>query len=505
MSDEPNDEPDELRLHAELIELRQQLELANRHVASLESSHAQLERELDEERSERNRLEARAAEYQDLLNRNPTTGLPIRRLFDSEFHRVLNEVSRQVRGPHVAVGLLRLDGDYAKIKNTRDRSRALLYKTADRVREIIGDNIYQSDRLDEFLLILRAMPNSDVVELRADQIVEAVSQPHEPPADDVRFGCFLGVAMHPEHGTSREELLGNADIALLESERENRPYVVYDPAMGDEYRERQQLEMKLHSAIQAGFDGFNLHYQPFVDARGTVHGSEALIRWRHPELGDVPPDRFVPLAEEMGAIRFIGQWTLYRACRELKRVHAASRDDLYVSVNLSASQFKQIDLVERIGGVLDSLDLQGRFLTLELTETTVMEDPEEALAKMRDLREMGVRLALDDFGTGYSSLSYLRQFPFDTLKIDRSFVQDVHLSPNDQEIVKAMIAMAGAFGMKTLAEGVENRGELDFLFEQGCDLVQGYYFSPPVASEAYHELCRLGFTQQEAVAEAERE
>ena len=233
MSDENTQEPDQLRVQAELIELRQQLELANRHVATLESSRRELERELDEERAERGRLEVRAAEYQDLLNRNPTTGLPIRRLFDSEFHRALSEVSRQVRGPQVAVGLLRLDGDYAKIKNTRDRTRALLYKTADRVREIIGDNIYQSDRLDEFLLILRHMPNADVVELRADQIVEAVSQPHEPPADDVRFGCYLGVAMHPDHGTSREELLGNADIALLESERAHEPYVVYDPIMGE--------------------------------------------------------------------------------------------------------------------------------------------------------------------------------------------------------------------------------------------------------------------------------
>ena len=263
--------------------------------------------------------------------------------------------------------------------------------------------------------------------------------------------------------------------------------------------------MKLHSAIQAGFEGFNLHYQPFVDAQGAIHGSEALIRWHHSELGNVPPDRFVPLAEEMGAIRFIGQWTLYRACRELKRIHSAGRDNLYVSVNLSASQFKQIDLVERIGGVLESLELDGRFLTLELTETTVMEDPEEALAKMGDLRSMGVRLALDDFGTGYSSLSYLRQFPFDTLKIDRSFVQDVHLSPNDQEIVKAMIAMGDAFGMKTLAEGVESRGELDFLFEHGCDLIQGYYFSPPVASEEYQDLCRLGFSEQEPVPQGEGE
>ncbi|MFW5784498.1 MAG: putative bifunctional diguanylate cyclase/phosphodiesterase [Spirochaetota bacterium] len=495
MSDDRTTEPELLRVQGELIELRQRLELANRHVAELQEAKRQLSRELDASRAEQRRLELVASEYQDLLNKNPTTGLPIRRLFDTEFNRTISELSRQVRGPQVAIGFLRLDNDYAKIKNTRDRTRALLYKTADRVREIIGDNIYQSDRLDEFLLILRNMPNVDGVELRADQIVEAVSQPHEPPADDVRFSCFLGVAVYPDHGSTREELLGNADIALIESERGDRPYVVYSDDMGRNYRDREQLEMELSGAIQAGFDGFGLHYQPFVDARGTIHGAEALIRWTHPTLGSVSPNRFVPLAEEMGAIRFIGQWTLYRACRQLKAIHTAGFPDLYVSVNLSASQFKQIDLVERVGGILDSLGVDGRYLTLELTETTVMDEPEEALAKMTDLRSMGVLLALDDFGTGYSSLSYLRQFPFDTLKIDRSFITGVHEDPNDQEIVKAIIAMAGAFGMKTLAEGVEERDELEFLFEHGCDLIQGYYFSPPVEADRYQALLPAGFSE----------
>ena len=487
-------DPQQLLLQGELVELRQLMELANRRVAELEEERRRLNGELDEHRAEQARLGQQLAEYHDLLNRNPATGLPIRRVLDTDIADVLRQVAGQVRGPVVAVGLLRLDRDYAKIKNTRDRNRVLLFKTADRIREIIGDNVYQSDRLDEFLLILRSMPNIDGVELRADQIVEAVSRHHEPPADDVRFGCHLGIAVYPDHGRSREDILGNADIALLESERSRAPYVVYGDDMGVRYREREYLETELKLAIHSGFQGFSLSYQPFVDREGTIRGSEALLRWSHPGLGQVSPDRFIPLAEEIGAVRFLGQWTLYRAARQLKLWHAAGFTELYVSVNLSPAQFKQADLVERIDGIIESLDLDPRFLKLELTETTVMEDPEEAIGKMNDLRSMGVRLALDDFGTGYSSLSYLRRFPFETLKIDRSFVSGIDTNHNDQEIVRAMIAMSRAFGMQTLAEGVETREELDFLFGEGCDLIQGYHYSRAVPPEQFSALLDHGFS-----------
>src|SRR6056297_250483 len=344
--------PERVMLQGELVELRQRLELADRRVAELEEAGRQQNGELERLRKERLGLETRVAEYRELLNRNPSTGLPIRRVFDNELGELLDTIAQQVRGPVVAIGLLRLDGDYAKIKNSRDRNRILLFKTADRIREIIGDNVYQSDRLDEFLLILRNMPNSDGVELRADQIVEAVARPHEPPADDVRFGCHLGISVYPDDGREREELLGNADIALFECERSRAPYTVYSGQMGERYRERVTIERELNQSIQAGFSGFALQYQPFVNPAGRICGSEALIRWTHPELGRVPPDLFVPIAEDIGSVRFIGQWTLYRAARQLMLWHAEGHNDLYVSVNLSPSQFKQIDLVERIGGIL---------------------------------------------------------------------------------------------------------------------------------------------------------
>lgn len=437
-------------------------------------------------------LQRRIAELEDLLSRNPTTGLPIRRIFDRALSLALRARSGSERAPLVAVGLLRLDGDYAKVKSTRDRSRALLYKSADRVREIIGDSIFQGDRLDEFLLILDGLPNLDAIELRADQIVEAVNQPHESPADDVRFGCFLGIAVHPEHGSEREELLGNADIALTESESTGAPFVLYDVAIGERYRRRDRIERALRGAIQGGFAGFQVHYQPFVDAGGSVVGSEALIRWHHEELGSVRPDQFIPIAEENGAVRHLGHWMLYHACRQLAAWHDEGLRDLYVSVNLAASQLKQDDLVERIGGVLESVGLDPARLTLELTESMVMEHPNEAIARMRDLRSMGIRLALDDFGTGYSSLAYLKQFPFDTLKIDRSFVTDVHTSRRSRELIRAIVAMARAFGMQPLAEGVQSPDERTALLDEGCDLFQGYLFSPAVPAEELAVRARRG-------------
>lgn len=488
MTDHVMAEDERLAFQSRFAELRQDADVARRRLAELEQDHRRLAVDNERLRLEREALKRREAELEDLLNRHPVTGLPIRRVFDRDFERLLEEVRSQERGPGLAVGLLRLGSDYEAIKNTRDRSRVLLYKTADRIRSVIGDNVYQSDRLDEFLLIFRNMPNIDGVELRADQLVQEVSRPHEPPADDVSFGCFLGAAVYPHHGKNREDLLGNADVALAESERSRTPYVVYNEKMGERYRERLSLEAELKAAIQGGFEQFSLYFQPFVDRECRVTGAEALIRWHHPTRGLISPARFIPISEETGSIRFIGQWTLYRACHQLTSWHGDGHDDLSISINLSPSQFKQTDLVERVDGILDSVKLSGDYLKLELTETSIMEDPEGGISTMNQLRDHGIRLSLDDFGTGYSSLSYLRRFPIDTLKIDRSFVTDVETNPANQEIVKAMIGMAKSFGMQTLAEGVERREELEFLFDLGCDQIQGYYFSKPLPGADFHQL-----------------
>lgn len=438
-------------------------------------------------------LEQRNEELEGLLKLNPFTNLPIRREFDKELARLLERHRSEGNGTLVAVGMLRLDGNYARIRNTRDRSKVLLFKTAQRIGQLTGDHLYQSDRLDEFVFVLTGIRDQASVERIAEQMIQNVSAPHPPPANDVFIGCSIGFALSPTHGSEREELVESADIALDESRRQQRRYVVYDSSMGARYRQRIQIEDELRKAINAGFEQFRLVFQPFVDRNSIMRGVESLIRWDHPELGAISPADFIPLAEENGTIRFISQWSLYHSLRNLREWREAGHEQMYVSVNLSAPQFGQPDLVDRVSGILESLKLEGRHLKLELTEGTVMGDDDEALVRMDELRRIGVQLSIDDFGTGYSSLAYLKRLPIDMLKIDRSFIDDVETNRSNQEIVKAIISMARSISVSSLAEGVENEAQLAFLWEQGLDYVQGYYYSKPVPnSEIASYLARGG-------------
>jgi EAL domain-containing protein (putative c-di-GMP-specific phosphodiesterase class I) len=269
--------------------------------------------------------------------------------------------------------------------------------------------------------------------------------------------------------------------------------VIYDEMMGQAHSERTSLETELKLSIQRGrFDQFSLRYQPFVDRSMSIIGSEALIRWDSPSSGPIPPQRFVPIAEQTGTIRFLDLWTLYRAAAQLKTWRGAGHN-VFMSVNLSPAQFKQAELVNQVRSMLKSVAIDGSYLKLEITEGIIMDEPESAIDKMKELTDLGVSLSLDDFGTGYSSLGYLRRFPIETLKIDRSFVTDLHENRNNREIVKAMIAMARGFGMNTLAEGVEKEEELSTLFDLGCDQIQGYYFSKPVDDGSFQQLLNNGW------------
>jgi EAL domain-containing protein (putative c-di-GMP-specific phosphodiesterase class I) len=464
--------------HGELVEVPEDF-------ARLQAENEELKRKLRE-------AEERGAWLEDLVNKNPHTGLPIRRLFDRALAGLLDPEKRRDASGHVAVGVLRLDRAYDRIKDTRDRGKALLFSTAYRLQDLVGELLYQSDRLDEFLFALPNVPDHSAVELMGARIVEAVSRPHEPPAKDVSFGCHLGLSVSSGDKLTKEELLGNAYIALAESESGGGRYIVYDDDIGNRYREKAEIERSLTAVSQKGFDEFQLYYQPFVDAEGRVTGAEALIRWAHPKLGSVSPGRFIPIAEETGAIRLIGQWTLYNAARQLRDWVHASGLDLHMSINLSPTQFKQQDLVVRVEGILDALGLEGRHLKLELTEGAVMEDPEDAVKKMEMLDERGVGISIDDFGTGYSSLSYLKRFPVNTLKIDRSFIEDVTSNPSNQEIVRAIISMAKSLRIRSLAEGVETTAQRDFLVSEGCDSIQGYLFSPPVPASQFEAFLSNG-------------
>ncbi len=466
-----------------MAKARTSTERPQKDLHTLESRNDYLEREVAE-LTERNR------ELQDLINHHPITALPIRRIMDRDLERLL-KVSEGLK-KKCAVIILRLDHSYAKIRNNRDRNKVLLYKTVLRIQEIEKDKVYQSDRVDEFFIILDHLSNGESAIRTARKILETVTMPHEPPAEDISFGCHMGIAIFPDHAATKEALLGNADIALTESEKNGEGYILYNDTIGKRYREDDILEKELSAAIHNGFKQFHLAYQAFVDTRHKIRGAEALIRWNHPKLGNIPPSRFIPIAEESGDIRFLGHWILYHACKHLAGWHKAGHKNIYVSVNLSPSQFKQMDIVERVTGIMDSLKLEGRFLKLELTEGTVMSDPEDAIIKMEELRKNGIHISIDDFGTGYSSLNYLKRFPISTLKIDKSFIDDLCVNINNQEIVKAIISMARNLRIETLAEGVEAQDQLSFLFNEGCEFIQGYFFSKPVPAKVFSHYLAKG-------------
>jgi EAL domain-containing protein (putative c-di-GMP-specific phosphodiesterase class I) len=435
-------------------------------------------------------LKAQNAELERQLHQSSQTGLPIRRTL----HRAMAEISPlEETGFRPVIAVIRLDRAYERIRNSRDRHKALLFASVLRMQSVVGQQLYQSDRLEEFFVLFPHVRDYRWALRILEELAGEVARPHEPPANDVVFGCHIGVARCSNGEETVEDLLQNAFIAVDEGERRGSAVRLYDEELGSRYREREQLEKKLKSAIQNAFEGFGIYYQPLVDRTRRVSGAEALLRWGDGGFGVMTPGQFIPLAEETGDIRFIGQWTLYNAARQMRDWRRAGGDpNFYVSVNLASAQFKQPDLVLRVTGILDTLGLSGEHLVVELTERAVMDEPERAIERMQELRKRGVRISIDDFGTGYSSLSYLRQFPIDAIKIDKAFIRDVDSSRHNQEIVKAVISIGKALHLETVAEGVETEAELAFLLDEGCDYFQGFLFARPLPPPDFASLVGLG-------------
>jgi predicted signal transduction protein with EAL and GGDEF domain len=296
----------------------------------------------------------------------------------------------------------------------------------------------------------------------------------------IEIGASIGIAMAPLHGVDPDELLQNADIALYRAKAEGRGRsVVFRSELAESMRERCQLDQALRTALAN--DELDLYYQPIVDlGTGRVTSCEALMRWRHPERGMIPPGIFIPLAEDIGLIGEIGEWSLMRACRDA----ATWPEEVKVAVNLSAVQFASGSLVDAVQLALRSSGLVPQRLVLEVTETLLLEDDARTIDMLNQIEGMEVSIALDDFGTGYASLSYLRSFPFDKIKIDQTFVRDIEHREDCVAIVRAVTSLAHTLGMRTVAEGVETVEHLEKVAGAGCDEVQGYLFSRPVpASE----------------------
>jgi EAL domain-containing protein (putative c-di-GMP-specific phosphodiesterase class I) len=316
-------------------------------------------------------------------------------------------------------------------------------------------------------------------------MLSVVSQPWISEHGEFNVSCSIGVALFPNDGTDAQSLLKHADSAMYRAKESGRNnYQFFTRELNALMSERLAMESSLRRALER--DQFMLHYQPRVDLRsGRIIGAEALIRWNLPDQGVVAPGKFIPLAEETGLIVPIGKWVLRVACAQNKAWQDAGLEPIVVSVNVSARQFRQDNLVRTVAEVLDETGLEPRYLELELTESMVMHDAAQLVAMLGDLKKLGVQISVDDFGTGYSSLSYLKRFPVDRLKVDRSFVEHLGTDTDDAKIVRAIITLGHNLGLKVVAEGVELPEQVNFLRLNLCDEAQGFHYCRPISS---HEL-----------------
>lgn len=374
-----------------------------------------------------------------------------------------------------------------------DAGDILLKSVAERLRSATRE-VDTVARLggDEFVLLLpqHGIDNPGVAILQ--HILDAVALPMCLGEYEFFLSCSMGVAVYPDDGVSGETLIKHADIAMYRAKEQGRGnWQFYASNMNAITLERLSLESELRHALVR--QQFHLEYQPQLDlASGKVVGMEALLRWRHPQLGLIAPASFIGLAEEMGLIIPIGDWVLRTACAQARAWQLAGLGPLRLAVNLSARQFKQKNLLHAVAAALMETGLDATQLELELTESMVMHNVEQATAIMGNLKVLGVQLSIDDFGTGYSSLSYLRHFPIDVLKIDKSFVNDITHSADDAAIVRAIISLAHSLRLKVIAEGVETAQQLAFLRQHGCDQMQGYLFSRPLTATAFEALLHEG-------------
>jgi diguanylate cyclase (GGDEF)-like protein/PAS domain S-box-containing protein len=426
-----------------------------------------------------------------LANYDPLTHLPNRNLLDDHL-RYAKSLAKRSNGQLV---LMFLDLD-----NFKDVNDTLGHSIGDTLLIELANRLLMSLREedtvtrlggDEFILLLPGV-NADGAANVAQKLLDNISQPYQIDAYDLKLSASIGIAIYPDDGLDLEALCKCADIAMYQAKQEGRQgYRFFTPLMQARSLRNLQLTNALRHALENG--EMQIHYQPQISiVGGSIIGAEALLRWQHPELGNISPAEFIPIAEDSGLILALGEWVLRCTVRQARIWQENLNVTLIMAVNLSAVQFRHPDLPDLVTRILDEEGLSPQYLELELTERVAMHNPEGAISVINNLYKRGIRMSIDDFGTGYSSLSYLKKFKLYKVKIDQSFVRDITTDSEDKAIVTAVISLAKSLGLKTIAEGVETEQQAMFLREQGCDELQGYLFSKPMPAHQFEELLMEG-------------
>lgn len=411
------------------------------------------------------------------------TGLPNRFLL----HKKLTDELHQANQNTYALAILFLDLDIFKLINDTlgyKMGDLLLQKVSQRLISYVkgGGSVYRQGG-DEFIIILSGITREMVTKV-TQEILDTMSRAFKLADEEIFITTTIGVSLYPSDGKDQYTLIKNAETAMYYAKKQNKNnYQFYNSNMLYEFPAKMVLKNSLHKALKR--KEFLVYYQPQINANtGDIIGIEALLRWKHPSFGLVSPSEFIPLAEKTGLIIPIGEWVLQTACAQNKALQKAGFPPLIVSVNISQHQFVQHDFVETVARILKETELNPKYLELEITEN-VTQNIEKIMPVLQKLKSLGVRISIDDFGTGYSSLNYLKHFPVDTIKIDKSFIQDVCTDIKSQEIIKTIIKLGHSLKLKLVAEGVESKEQFHFLKEHKCDEIQGYFFSKPVSIQTF--------------------
>lgn len=432
-------------------------------------------------------LQQAIAKFNNVVYYDSLTNLPNRLMLRERFYQILApELPNKHSIPIAVLSLDHLDRFIHSLGS--DYSDLLLQAVSDRLLPY-GGKVGTIARLnsEQLALILPPVSTRPEAANKAQSILDTLSQPFNLEGFEVFLTCSIGMGLYPEDGSDIDTLLKAANTAMKVAQQlgGNR-FQLYTADISEKSYDRLMLEMNLHHALERS--EFIVYYQPQIDLQtGRMVGAEALVRWQHPERGLISPLEFIPIAEESGLIIPLNEWVLQTACKQASSWQKAGYS-LKVAVNLSGIQFNQPGLSQRILRILEATSLDPSYLELELTESAVVKQPETAIATLRELKSLGIKLSLDDFGTGYSSFSYLQQFPFDVLKIDRSFLRNVTEDSKNAAILTAIIQLAHSLNLKVVAEGVETFEQQEFLRQHQCDMMQGYYFSTPVPANVLEQM-----------------